>query len=603
MASINRFNQAQPAQDNYFNTFVPLPLEQLTALGMSRQKDLEKNQDLINKTYDQALSIQAMPGADETTVKTKILPAISDLATKYSSVDLSNPQEMQNFRRELRQKVDPELINRIEQSHAGYVRYMNMVDKLSQEGKYSRQLDSADPSGWDSAHRGVFSSSPEAYEGKASLFEPYFNNLRPKDYIDAQHGMIRSEIRPEDIDRLSSANAADLVNTPKGQQELKLFKMNYPDVAKHLGSDEAVMRHLMNDFGQDRVGSTMTALPVGWDKAYGSGSQNTKPTSFRSPERVSTAGNIHSWDNITDVKSEINDLKKQGNTQGALDLQYALEDAAKENKLDLSKYLDTKPLLGDPKFIQKAEDLIYGSPKDTDAVKKTLQQISYTVSNKLSFGFPHYDSGSLSQSVDPTTGKKLGTFDFEDLSNNMIAHPDLHEILDVNGKPLKGKELKGAITKDLIDVSVGVTPKSQNEYKPEITFTYQDSKTGKTTSVRSLINDPTSQRNTATILYNRGDYTAATAIMQPHLANAVETTNFEVNKPVTFKLVVLDKNGNKTDQESPLKITRDSNNRSTFHIEYDTAKEGHISDIANGRQELTAKMYDLVSKNNVEFEK
>ena len=90
MARINRYDA--PAESNYFNTFVPLPLDQITALGMKRQEDLERKQDLFSRSVDDASMIDYVPGSvDEGRVKNEFLPQIQRLAEEAMSIDLSNP--------------------------------------------------------------------------------------------------------------------------------------------------------------------------------------------------------------------------------------------------------------------------------------------------------------------------------------------------------------------------------------------------------------------------------------------------------------------------------------------------------------------------------
>jgi hypothetical protein len=92
--SANRYSQASPAKDNYFNTFVPLPLDQLTALGMSRQQDLEKNQALLDKAYNDAVDIKYNKQSpyDEANYR-GIRKAFTDLAMKYGNTDLTQPTQ------------------------------------------------------------------------------------------------------------------------------------------------------------------------------------------------------------------------------------------------------------------------------------------------------------------------------------------------------------------------------------------------------------------------------------------------------------------------------------------------------------------------------
>jgi hypothetical protein len=308
----NRYDQAQPAQDSYFNTFVPLPMEQLTALGMSRKQDLEKNQALVNKAQDATANIQVAPGTKDEITRNKIISDMSNLSMKYANVDLTQPSELQNFRRELRQTVDPNLVNTMEQTHQGYLRYMSAVDKLSQDGEYNPQLDKNKLSSWDSATMGAFSYMPRAYKGKASLFEPLLKNLKPNETIDLKRGVLSSKIDPKDLDAVAKANAEDAASTPQGQDEIELLRQNHPEIAKYYKNDPVqIMRHLINDYGSDRLGGEqLTPLPYEWLRSMSTSNTTEKPAL---PLSNYDKSSIYSPKSVSDLKDQINTKKISAN--------------------------------------------------------------------------------------------------------------------------------------------------------------------------------------------------------------------------------------------------------------------------------------------------
>ncbi|MCZ2339232.1 MAG: hypothetical protein LC127_13785, partial [Chitinophagales bacterium] len=135
MARINRYDS--PAESNYFNTFVPLPLDQITALGMKRQEDLERKQDAASKYIDQASLVDYIANSkDEEWVKQSYLPLLQKHAEEAMSVDLSNPVEWAKYSTRLRSLGTSDRIRRIEESKARWNQAQEMKQRLIAAGKY-----------------------------------------------------------------------------------------------------------------------------------------------------------------------------------------------------------------------------------------------------------------------------------------------------------------------------------------------------------------------------------------------------------------------------------------------------------------------------------
>jgi hypothetical protein len=345
MASVNRFTEAQPAQDNYFNTFVPLPMQELTALGMSRKQDLEKNQAALDKAYNDAIDIKYIKQSPfEEANYRSIAKGVSDLALEYKNTDLTLSHEMDTFRRKLRTVADPTLVKRMEESALNFEHAKALKMDLRSKNHWNDMLDE-DPAATHNSATGVYNYMPEGYFGKASLFDPILSKLKPNEYIDYKRGMLVSEIKPEDIDRVAVANAKSLVSTSQGKQELRLFKKEYPDVAKQYGSDEALMRRLINDHGAAQMGGVnLTPLPsYMFDDASGPNSGKNKTSGYNPlPEMPMPSENINpnvkrsaqlyrsDKDRSSALDAQIKELDKQ---KASSDPQIAIRLSAMRNEL------------------------------------------------------------------------------------------------------------------------------------------------------------------------------------------------------------------------------------------------------------------------------
>jgi len=272
MAKISRYDS--PAESNYFNTFVPLPLDQITALGMKRQEDLERKQDTASKYIDQASLVDYIANSkDEQWVKSEYLPTLQKYAEDAMSVDLSNPVEWAKYSTKLRSHGTSDKIRRIEESKARWNQAQEMKQKLIAAGRYNQMLDEDPSVGWDST-TGIYNYMPEAYTDKSELFEQYYKHMKPqsKGIVTLAGGVkaLREGIDMNDVRSISDRAAQELAATPQGQQQIKLFHKMYPEIAKDM-SNVDILRTQMEDYGQQYITSNDQILPE-FAQGIGSGS-------------------------------------------------------------------------------------------------------------------------------------------------------------------------------------------------------------------------------------------------------------------------------------------------------------------------------------------
>lgn len=262
MARINRYDS--PAESNYFNTFVPLPLDQITALGMKRQEDLERKQDFAYKTLDEASLIDYIPTShDEYRVKNEFLPEIQRLAEEAMSVDLSNPVEWAKYSTRIKRLALSDDIKRIEQSAAAHRQALAIAAEQKMKGVYNPLLDDTAnlAKGWDS-RTNIFSYVPESQINKAELFAPYYRDLANQSRYGEMNG-IRGQwvgISRSRVDEVAAQAAQELIGTPGGQQIVRLALTTNPTLYE--GKDPYdILRMQMTDYGMQKYGETFHAFP------------------------------------------------------------------------------------------------------------------------------------------------------------------------------------------------------------------------------------------------------------------------------------------------------------------------------------------------------
>ena len=258
MAKINRYDT--PAESNYFNTFVPLPLDQITALGMKRQEDLERKQDMFSRSVDDASMIDYVPGSvDESRVKNEFLPQIQKLAEEAMSIDLSNPVEWAKYSTKIKRLSVSDEIKRIEQSSAGYKQALAIANEQRMRGVYNPLLDDTlkRAQSLDSRNE-IFNYVPESQIDKSKLFEPYYKDIG-QDYSarvnvgtkDNPLWVLRQGISDNKIRAIGTKAAQDLAATGGGNQIVRLARMENPALYADM-SDREILESQMYEYGKSR---------------------------------------------------------------------------------------------------------------------------------------------------------------------------------------------------------------------------------------------------------------------------------------------------------------------------------------------------------------
>jgi hypothetical protein len=597
--SANRYSQASPAKDNYFNTFVPLPLDQLTALGMSRQQDLEKNQALLDKAYNDAVDIKYNKQSpyDEANYR-GIRKAFTDLAMKYGNTDLTQPTQRAGMLRELRGAVDPTLVKRMEQNAINAEQYKAMEMKLKSEGRWNEYLNDNPFYKHDSA-QGVLNDVPQAYMGRKSTFGDYLDNL-PVDFKGVDKGFMVHGVRNDDVNRIMNERASEIANTSGGQNEIKIYRRQHPDISKDM-SNEQIINLIGRDYAQKEIHDVYSPLPE-W---MGSGSGKQDKVVPRSNElRVIDNTDISSFENLRDIRNKIIELK---GTEEGKDLQRKLDIALKKAGLPLTETspdknytlygsMAGKPLTGGDPARDVASVAAYN-----EKIKQVLGEVSGTVSTKAAIGLPTYRSSNLVQMVNPATSEKLGTDDLTYIFNNLQVKPKSHEILSINDKPVpNAKKLTSILstvnTGDLLDVSVELSPKAKYDFKPVITYSTK-SKDGVVNNIRVALNDQSNIDALERSLLNRGDRAGAVAVKQTQIPYLISTANLDSKDGVNFRIAGVSADGENIEVPVTLKKKDSDGTFDVIFTDRSTNPATPKTYNANNRQEVSALIYQFIDAN------
>jgi hypothetical protein len=228
--AVNRYDS--PAQDKYFNTYVPLPYEQIMPVVAARQAQLEREQEMLNKTFEDTKNIKYIPGTKDEGYVRDYLGNVSGLVDKYYGADLSDPVVKQQMRSAFSKMTNKQNIQNIQSSYDAWSTNQKYKAQLKAEGLYDPSIDE-DPATlgqWDTVGSGrVYDYIAPAYKNPRPVGEQYFNNLKPSD-LGPKGDYFFQGITSDDIDRVVDAKWGEFSNTSEGNLYVK-------KIAKERGLD------------------------------------------------------------------------------------------------------------------------------------------------------------------------------------------------------------------------------------------------------------------------------------------------------------------------------------------------------------------------------
>lgn len=173
---INRFDQ--PAESNYFNTYVPLPYNEIMNTVSARQAQVEQGQKWMDQAQMEAELFNAIPNSEDEKKVKEIQNFIQEWSGKYINEDMSDPVIKRQAMNEYRTKLNRPLIKDIEDSYASWSQNQQVKRKLQAEGEYNDLLDEDPATGYDTTAAGRYGYMTPTFKNARPVAEQYFNNLQ-----------------------------------------------------------------------------------------------------------------------------------------------------------------------------------------------------------------------------------------------------------------------------------------------------------------------------------------------------------------------------------------------------------------------------------------
>lgn len=261
--AVNRFDKASQAQ--FINTYVPIPFDELAQASQIRQNRADKMQASLDAAQMAAANINAIPTATEGDVKIRnqIVSNVNNVIDKYAGLDLSDPEVDRQIRLDIRKAAPAEEIARLESNFANWQKAKDIKMKLEAERAWNPLLDDDPASNPMFGSQGeVYDYTPRGYYGKEKELLPYMAGLQQltSKGFDEELGVVMMGRDSGDLEQVIGQYASQYAATPGGQDEIKLFKAQYPQQAVGM-SDLEIAQQIMRDFGQQFLRTEYDPLP------------------------------------------------------------------------------------------------------------------------------------------------------------------------------------------------------------------------------------------------------------------------------------------------------------------------------------------------------
>jgi hypothetical protein len=335
--AINRYDV--PAQDNYKNTYVPLPYEQIMGTVAARQAQLQREQDMMNKTYEDTSNLKYIPGTKDEGYIKDYIGKTSDIVNKYYGQDMSDPVIKAQMRREFSNITDKNRIQNVQSSHDAWSTNQKYKAELRAKGLYDAAIDEDPANAKFDSTSGVYQYMTPQYKDPMATADEYFKPIKASslgnDGTYTYQGVDKNK-----IDSVVNAEWSNFANTVDGNNYVrKIAKENGLDP-----TDSKVRQQIATEYLRGRGYAAWTYKDkdgmVPQDKTGRSGSSSglkVNPNYLSpTPEVASPTEGLLSNNkkyNASNVRAENESLISK------IDEQQKLVDAAKKSGADPNSML------------------------------------------------------------------------------------------------------------------------------------------------------------------------------------------------------------------------------------------------------------------------
>ena len=217
--AVNRFST--PVQSTYMSQYVPIPFEQLYALGKEYNTRVDKAYSTLNEQVSKWTDFQSPSAVDTARWNELTLEPAKELVDRLAAnPDLiktaAGRAEIQSF---INSRPYGEL-NALKQSRDNMLKRQKLEQQLSLTGKYNPLWHEVDYTNYDTKS-GVFNDlSLIPYMSEVEMVKPYLDNLEDS-YLYSSGMYDYTGVSGETTDKILKANESAIYNTPQAQMHIK----------------------------------------------------------------------------------------------------------------------------------------------------------------------------------------------------------------------------------------------------------------------------------------------------------------------------------------------------------------------------------------------
>lgn len=218
--AVNRFNT--PVESEYISQYVPIPFEQLYALGKAYNDRLDKAYEQIASHIEKYKDFQS-PSAIDTArwnqiMQTNVIDRVNALMANPDSLKTqAGRAEVQNIINSMPYGE----MNALKQSRDQMLQRQKLEQQLSLAGKFNPYWHGMDYANYSTAKDGIFNDlNLIPYMSEVELVKPYLDNLEDS-YLYSSGMYDYSGVSGETTDSILKANESAIYNTPQAQMHIK----------------------------------------------------------------------------------------------------------------------------------------------------------------------------------------------------------------------------------------------------------------------------------------------------------------------------------------------------------------------------------------------
>ena len=218
--AINRFST--PVESEYISQYVPIPFEQLYALGKEYNTRLDKAYEQMASHIEKYKDFQS-PSAVDTArwnqiMQTNVIDRVNALMANPDALKTqAGRAEVQNIINSMPYGE----MNELKQSRDQMLQRQKLEQQLSLAGKYNPLWHGMDYTNYSTDKQGVFNDlNLVPYMSEVDLVKPYLDNLEDS-YLYSSGMYDYSGVSGETTDSILKANESAIYNTPQAQMHIK----------------------------------------------------------------------------------------------------------------------------------------------------------------------------------------------------------------------------------------------------------------------------------------------------------------------------------------------------------------------------------------------